>query len=133
MLSAAHKSMGFFPKLHTDDEDLEFVRGLIARAEMWIAVEDGAARGLACIDGDWLAQLYVHPDHHNRGIGTALLDHVKRERPKGFQLWTFQANTGARRFYERHGCTLAESTDGDGNEEKLPDVRYIWRGDGGKI
>jgi len=127
VLSAAHKGMAFFPKLHTDDEDLEFIRGLIGRTEVWIAVEDDAVRGLACIDGDWLAQLYVQPDHHNRGIGTALLGHVKRERPNGFQLWTFQANDGARRFYERHGCTAEEFTDGSRNEEKLPDVRYVWR------
>ena len=72
-------------------------------------MEDDRVRGLACLDGDWLTQLYVHPEYHNRGIGTALLDHVKRERPDGFQLWTFQANDGARRFYERHGC-MAENS-----------------------
>ena len=128
VLSAAHKAMAFFPKLHTDDEDIAFIRGLIADAEVWIAVEDGAVRGLAAIDGEWLAQLYVHPNHQGRGIGTALLEHVKRKRPGSFQLWTFQANDGARRFYERHGCTAEEFTDGDGNEEKLPDVRYVWPG-----
>ena len=37
----------------------------------------------------------------------------------------FQKNEGARRFYERHGFTAVEWTDGD-NEEGAPDVRYRW-------
>ncbi len=39
----------------------------------------------------------------------------------------FQQNTGARRFYERHGFTLVAEGDGSGNEENLPDARYRWR------
>ena len=45
---------------------------------------------------------------------------------EGFQLWAFQQNTGARRFYERHGCALVRLTDGADNEEKLPDALYVW-------
>jgi len=33
----------------------------------------------------------------------------------------------ARRFYEAHGATAVEFTDGEGNEEKTPDVRYEWK------
>jgi ribosomal protein S18 acetylase RimI-like enzyme len=39
----------------------------------------------------------------------------------------FQKNTGARRFYERYGFTLAELTDGLDTEEHEPDARYEWR------
>jgi hypothetical protein len=46
--------------------------------------------------------------------------------PQGFSLWTFQANLGARRFYERHGCRQVRRTDGD-NEENLPDILYEYR------
>jgi putative acetyltransferase len=38
----------------------------------------------------------------------------------------FQANERARRFYEKRGCVPVEFTDGSGNEEKTPDVRYRW-------
>lgn len=63
-----------------------------------------------------------------RAAGTLLLRRAMEEHGEGFQLWTFQANEGARRFYERHGFVAVEFTDGARNEEKTPDVRYEWRG-----
>ena len=79
-----------------------------------MAEERGSIRGFAAISGDLLGHIYVHPEEQSRGIGTALLDVVKRERPSGFRFWVFQRNEGARRFYERHGCRLIELTDGSG-------------------
>ena len=126
VFSAALKSMVFFRKLHSDEEDRAFVRQFIVEDETWIALRDGRVIGLACIEGERLAHLYVDPPIHNGGAGTALLSRVKEQRPAGLDLWTFQANTGARRFYERHGFTAVEWTDGSRNEEQLPDVRYAW-------
>jgi hypothetical protein len=34
------------------------------------------------------------------------------------------ANAGARRFYERHGFSAIEFTDGSANEERCPDVLF---------
>jgi GNAT superfamily N-acetyltransferase len=127
VFSAALKSMAFFPKLHSAEEDRAFVAAFIRNDETWVALGGGRIVGLACIAGDRLMHLYVDPAHRNRKTGTALLDRVKSRRPNGFDLWTFQANSGARRFYERHGCMAVEFTDGRRNEEKLPDMRYEWR------
>jgi hypothetical protein len=55
---------------------------------------------------------------------------VKTLRPDGFQFWVFQQNERARRFYEAHGAAAVEFTDGSGNEEKTPDVRYRWTSGG---
>jgi ribosomal protein S18 acetylase RimI-like enzyme len=63
----------------------------------------------------------------NRGIGAALLDHAKALRPEGLELWAFQKNVGARRFYERHGFRLVRLTDGAENMEREPDALYEWR------
>jgi hypothetical protein len=41
-------------------------------------------------------------------------------------LWTFQQNAAARRFYEGRGFKPVEMTDGSGNDERVPDVRYRW-------
>jgi hypothetical protein len=43
------------------------------------------------------------------------------------KLHCFQANTGARRFYERHGFRAEVFGDGSGNEEGLPDILYLRR------
>jgi GNAT superfamily N-acetyltransferase len=76
----------------------------------------------------WVDQLYVAPDRLGEGIGRRLLELAQsRAGADGLQLWTFQVNERARRFYERNGFELAEMTDGSGNEEREPDVRYVWR------
>lgn len=126
VFSAAFASMRFVPKIHNDAEDRDFIRALIDEKDVWVALRDLSIRGLACHHAGWLEQLYVHPAHHGQGIGTALLRQVMAEHPSGLQLWTFRANAGARRFYERHGFIAVEFTDGAHNEEKTPDVRYVW-------
>jgi hypothetical protein len=64
------------------------------------------------------------------GIGDRLIELVRQRQPSGLQLWTFQVNAAARRFYERHGFVAVEWTEGAANEEGEPDVRYVWRGRG---
>ena len=127
VFTAAFASMNFVPKMHSAEEDRAFVRSLILEKDVWVAERDARVIGLACWHDGWLEQLYVDPAHHDGGAGTALLARVMREHPEGFQLWTFQANAGARRFYERHGFRAVEFTDGSRNEERQPDVRYVWR------
>jgi GNAT superfamily N-acetyltransferase len=77
-------------------------------------------------DGDWIDKFYVDPAHTGRGIGSALLEVAKRERPNGLPLWTFVSNVRAQRFYERRGFVVIEHTDGVRNEEHAPDVQYAW-------
>jgi GNAT superfamily N-acetyltransferase len=128
LFSASFRGMSFVPKIHSDEEDRAFIRGLIANKETWIALLDNQIAGMICLHGDWLEQLYVCPDHQSRSIGYALFQTARLERPTGFQFWTFQVNKRARRFYEKLGCEPVEFTDGSRNEERMPDVRYVYRG-----
>jgi ribosomal protein S18 acetylase RimI-like enzyme len=127
---AAFRDLTFLPTLHSDEDILAWIREVMVPGhEVWVAESAGAVVGLAALSGDLLGHLYVHPYEQGRGVGSALLDVVKRERPAGFRLWVFQRNTSARRFYERHGCRLVELTDGSGNEEREPDALYAWAPD----
>lgn len=91
-------------------------------------MEDTGSRPLAvlALDGEWVDQLYVDPAFTGRGLGSHLIELAKSHRPAGLQLWTFATNTGAQRFYRRHGFTLTERTDGSRNEENAPDIRFVW-------
>jgi ribosomal protein S18 acetylase RimI-like enzyme len=122
-------TLEFLPVLHTVDEHRSWFARQLAEHEGWVWDEDGV-RGFIVLTEDELVYLYVDVGWTGRGIGSALLDHAKLRRPAGFTLWTFQQNEGARRFYERHGLTAIELTDGSGNEEKTPDVRYRWTSSG---
>jgi GNAT superfamily N-acetyltransferase len=119
-------AMTYLPVLHTVDEHRSWFGKKFAEHEPWVW-DEGGVRGFIVLTDDELLYLYLDLRWTGRGIGSALLDHAKARRPGGFTLWTFQQNDGARRFYERHGLRAIELTDGEGNEEKMPDVRYEWR------
>jgi GNAT superfamily N-acetyltransferase len=72
----------------------------------------------------WITQMAVDPALVGNGIGSFLLAHAIRTSAPPIRLYTFQANRGARRFYERHGFIAVEFTDGQANEERCPDVLY---------
>jgi GNAT superfamily N-acetyltransferase len=123
---AARATMSYLPHLHTESDTRNFIAGVAASKETWVAERNGAVVGFAVVDGGWLEHLYVHPSRFNSGTGSKLFERATKEHPQGFQLWVFQKNAGARRFYERHGCALEKLTDGADNEEKLPDALYVW-------
>jgi chorismate mutase/GNAT superfamily N-acetyltransferase len=115
------------PQVHAPDSVLAFITGTIAEKQVWVAERDEIV-GFATLSPAFLDALYVGPDHQGFGIGTALLDLAKAQRPAGFGLWVFASNAPARGFYHRHGLVELEHTDGSGNEERSPDVRMAWPG-----
>jgi GNAT superfamily N-acetyltransferase len=114
--------------VHSDDAVRRWMcETVFTTREVWLAVDaDDTAIGLLVLDEAWLDDLYVVPERSGHGVGVALLELAKRLRPDGFGLWVFASNTGAQRFYQRHGLLPVERTDGAGNEEKAHDIRYLW-------
>lgn len=129
-LRSRHAAVAAIPPLVHDDGDVRawFAETVFAERELWIAEHpSGAVIGLIVLDGDFVDQLYVDPRHTGVGVGSQLLGVAQSLRPAGLQLWTFQSNDGAKGFYDRHGFVVVEWTDGAGNEERAPDVRYAWK------
>jgi chorismate mutase len=126
---AARREASMPPGIHTDDEVRAWLAGrLQGDDEVWVAEIDGRVAAYARMTTTWLDDLYVAPHFARQGIGAALLDVAKSRRPDGFCLWVFEMNVPARAFYARHDLVELERTDGDGNEEKAPDIKMAWPG-----
>jgi GNAT superfamily N-acetyltransferase len=119
-------SLPFLPELHTAAQDIAFMSGRLLPANaVWVAEVAGAVAGYIAFRDGWIEHLFIHPDRQGQGIGPALLAKALEDgTPR--QLWTFQQNARARRFYEARGFRAVEFTEGEGNEERMPDVRYLW-------
>jgi len=124
-------NVGSMPAMvHTRETTHRWMTGRLEGASTgWVAEREGALLGYLVLTDDWLDDLFLGPGESGHGVGAALLDVAKAERPAGFLLWVFESNHGARRFYERHGLVVLETTDGTGNEERSPDVRMAWPGE----
>ena len=122
----ARDEMTYLPRIAAEHRPL-LGGWFVDRGEIWVEDDAGTVTGFAGLSSDELTHLYVDPEHQGRGTGTELLEHAKALRPDRLELWVFQKNEGARRFYERHGFRLVRLTDGAGNMEKEPDALYEWR------
>ena len=112
--------------LYTPDQDRRFYRERVfPTCRIWGRFDGDELSGIIAFRDGWIEQLYVRPAAQGRGIGTELLG-IAKSAFERLELWTFQRNAPARRFYEARGFTLAEETDGARNDEQEPDARYVW-------
>jgi chorismate mutase/GNAT superfamily N-acetyltransferase len=117
------------PGVHPDDDVRRWVASWdLATHDVWLAEADGTLVGFATLTATWLESLYVAPTAQRSGVGSALLEVAKAQRPDGFGLWVFESNVPARAFYAGHGLVELERTDGSANEERQPDVKMVWPG-----
>lgn len=131
-LASRAAAMPYLRRVHSDEATLGWMTHVVLPGtDVWVAelCEEGADAeivGFLSLDGQELEHLYLSPGARRRGIGTLLLAKARERSPEGLALHTFQRNTAARAFYERHGFTPSEFDDGSRNEEGEPDVRYRW-------
>jgi GNAT superfamily N-acetyltransferase len=115
------------PPVHTLEETREWMRDTVfAQWEVWVAVdEDDRPVALMSLNGAHVEQLYVQPGFTGAHLGARLLE-LAQSGHRELDLWAFQSNRRAIRFYERHGFRPVRRTDGE-NEEHAPDVLLSWK------
>ena len=129
LLESRAEYLPFAPSAHSPDEVRAWVAGRLVPAG-WVTVAQHCGEIVGVLVASraegvsWIDQMYVRPGWIRQGVGTRLLAHAHRQLPRPIRLYTFQANAGARRFYERHGYRAIAFTDGQTNEERCPDVLY---------
>lgn len=134
LCESRRQHLPYAPMAHTDNE----VRGWLAEVLLpagGVYVAESGHQAVAMLavstmgEADWIDHLYVRPGWTGQGIGALLLSVAHARLKPPVRLYTFQANSGARRFYERNGYQAVAFTDGHDNEERCPDVLYEWLGD----
>ena len=124
---ASYRLLTFLPMLHPIEDYRRFVAGVLLKECVVTVIEDdtGIVSFLALQDEE-VRQFYTRPDRIGCGAGTELIEAAKSSGVAALELWCFQANDRARRFYEARGFRAIRFTDGADNEERMPDVRYRW-------
>lgn len=107
-------------------EQVDYFNGLVKKNNAYLAIEKSSNKvvGLMIMGGSELEQLYIHLDYQGMGIGTQLLNLAKELSPEKLQLYTFEVNKKAQRFYEKHGFTIIGR--GIESDSGMADIRYEW-------
>lgn len=111
--AAAEAYRGVIPadRWHEPYMDSDELGGEIAAGvEFWGYEADGALIGAMGIqpvrDVDLIRHAYVLPASQRRGVGSALLEHLRDRTERRMLVGTWAAATWAIGFYERHGFEL---------------------------
>ncbi|MDQ2693553.1 MAG: GNAT family N-acetyltransferase [Chloroflexota bacterium] len=126
---AREKSLPDFQRTkgHFFYEDQDYFRNhILNHNRLWVIERNARPVAFMAMRDDFIDQLYVHPDHQNRGLGKALLDHARQLSPDHIWLYTLQSNVNARAFYEKYGF-IAEKFGFSPPPENEPDVEYHLR------
>jgi GNAT superfamily N-acetyltransferase len=113
----------WMPRVHTHDEVVAFYRDFVLVNRRVLVAGDPVVGFMAMdVSAPVVTALYVSRPGH--GLGRRLIEVAKSRRDR-LDLWTFQANLDARRFYAREGFREVRRTEGE-NEEGLPDILLRW-------
>ncbi|MDD1780100.1 GNAT family N-acetyltransferase [Enterovibrio sp. ZSDZ35] len=116
------------PEMHSLESHRYYLNRILAPSHrIFVAVEktSDTVLGMMAMDSKHISQLYIHPDHQCRGIGSALVE-LAQENAERLQLYTFEINLPARAFWEKHGFIEQEIGQHD-NEEGLSDILCEWK------
>ena len=113
----------WMPRLYSRGEDTDFVADMIRAGGVDTLLTDDYPSGFLEETDGHISALYLAQEARGKGGGAMLIDAAKARHPS-LDLWTFEANAGAIRFYRRHG--FAEAERGADNAEGLPDMRLTW-------
>ena len=124
--SASFRPLTFLPMLYTTDEYRWFIANVILKEyEVTVAADETGIVAFLALRGEEVRLLYTCPDRIGMGAGTQLVEAATANGPGALELWCFQANACARRFYDARGFRAIRFTDGADNEERMPDILSV--------
>lgn len=107
-------------------EAIAFCGTMIDRGWVTVAVLNRRVVGFMALDQGEICALYLAETARGLGIGQQLLSQA-RQSHSALSLRAAQSNNAAQRFYQRHGFVEVSRSNGEGTDENLPDITYVWR------
>ena len=92
-----------FVALHTPERQREYLLQKLRRgSQIYMLVEDVPV-GVVSVTGSLIEDLYILPEHQNRGYGSILLKYAVSRCSGTPTLWILENNVNAKRLYCRMG------------------------------
>lgn len=104
-------------------EHYEMVKDMFLQAEVYVYEIEKEIMGFIGLDKEYIEGIFVLDQYQKRGIGKALLNHVKAKK-EHLSLNVYQKNLNAILFYQREGfCVQYEDVDENTGEKEY---RMVW-------
>lgn len=95
------------------------VKRMMPEATIFVFEENNFIKGFIGLNGNYIAGLFVETNSQSKGVGKALLNHIK-EKNAELLLQVYKKNNRAVRFYLREGFVIDnEQIDKNTNEIEL--------------
>ncbi|MDB9493327.1 GNAT family N-acetyltransferase [Spirulina major CS-329] len=92
----------FLPKEFVDQVRQDIPALYLPNAETWVADCNGTIVGFIALIGNEIGAVFVEPEFHNTGIGTALVNKAQELRGE-LEVEVFELNAIGRKFYSKYG------------------------------
>lgn len=104
-------------------EHYEIIKDMFLQAEVYVYEIEKEIMGFIGLDKEHIEGIFVLDQYQKRGIGKALLNHVKAKK-EHLSLNVYQKNLNAILFYQREGfCVQYEDVDKNTGEKEY---RMVW-------
>ena len=104
-------------------EHYEIIKDMFLQAEVYVYEIEKEIMGFIGLDKEYIEGIFVLDQYQKRGIGKALLNHVKAKK-EHLSLNVYQKNLNAILFYLREGfCVQYEDVDKNTGEKEY---RMVW-------
>lgn len=80
----------------------QMINAYLPNSDTWIYEEEGEVIGFISMFDSEIAGLFVLPNHHSKGVGTMLVQHVNQSQD-GLEVEVFDKNIIGKPFYIKQG------------------------------
>lgn len=98
----------------------------LPQSETWVAEENGFLCGFIAKQENDIGGLFVAPAKQGRGIGTTLMNQVKKDE-KILQVGVYEKNLKAQKFYLKNGFTYSDTEIQEETGEVV--INMVWEQD----